>query len=200
LLTGLTNTVLETALDAELSEHLGYDKHDPIGGNGGNSGNGTRTKTVLTEIGPVEIEVQRDRAGSFEPVIVRKHQHRLDGIDAIVVTVGPRPDHRAIAAHVRVGEVVHHIAAQILPHRLGVPRRPRQQVLHPVRSGVTGLIRDRPTVRARQPGQQTEQERASPPARLDPAEPRPDQAHQLIEARPPAVGSTLCSVATARSF
>jgi transposase-like protein len=57
LLTGLTKTVLETALEAELSEHLGYDRHDPAGRDGGNSRNGTRTKTVLTEIGPVEVDV-----------------------------------------------------------------------------------------------------------------------------------------------
>src|SRR5215207_6731948 len=85
LLTGLTKTVLETALDAELSEHLGYDRLDPTGRNGGNSRNGTRAKTVLTEVGPVEIEVPRDRDGSFEPVIVRKRQRRLDGIDSIVL-------------------------------------------------------------------------------------------------------------------
>src|SRR3954447_21816404 len=60
LLTGLTKTVLEIALEAELSEHLGYDKHDPAGRNRGNSRNGTRTKTVRTEIGPVQIEVPRD--------------------------------------------------------------------------------------------------------------------------------------------
>jgi putative transposase len=59
LLTGLTKTVLETALDAELTDHLGYDKHDPAGRTGGNSRNGTRVKTVLTEVGPVEIEVPR---------------------------------------------------------------------------------------------------------------------------------------------
>lgn len=57
LLTGLTKRVLETALEAELSEHLGYDKHDPVGRDGGNSRNGTRTKTVLTQVGPVQIEV-----------------------------------------------------------------------------------------------------------------------------------------------
>src|SRR5690348_13387933 len=57
LLTGLTKTVLETALEAEITEHLGYDKHDPMGRNGGNSRNGVRAKTVLTEVGPVEIEV-----------------------------------------------------------------------------------------------------------------------------------------------
>jgi putative transposase len=90
LLTGLTKTVLETALDAELTEHLGYDKHDPMGRNRGNSRNGTRTKTVLTEIGPVEIEVPRDRDSTFEPVIVRKRQRRLDGIDAIVLSLSAR--------------------------------------------------------------------------------------------------------------
>jgi transposase-like protein len=57
LLTGLTKTVLETALEAEIAEHLGYDKHDAAGRNGGNSRNGVRAKTVLTEVGPVEIAV-----------------------------------------------------------------------------------------------------------------------------------------------
>jgi putative transposase len=90
LLTGLTKTVLETALDAEMSEHLGYDKHDAAGRDGGNSRNGTRTKTVLTEIGPVEIEVPRDRDASFEPVIVKKRQRRLDGIDEIVLSLTAR--------------------------------------------------------------------------------------------------------------
>ena len=61
LLSGLTKTVLETALEAEMTEHLGYDRHDPTGRDGGNSRNGTRTKTVLTEIGPVQIEVPRER-------------------------------------------------------------------------------------------------------------------------------------------
>src|SRR3954451_1862422 len=75
LLTGLTKTVLETALEAEMSEHLGYDKHAPEGRNRANSRNGSRAKTVLTELGPVEVP--RDRDGSFEPVIVRKRQRRL---------------------------------------------------------------------------------------------------------------------------
>src|SRR5215831_16692579 len=90
LLSGLTKSVLETALEAEMSEHLGYDKHDPMGRNGANSRNGTRAKTVLTEIGPVEIEVPRDREGSFDPQIVRKRQRRLDGIDEIVLSLTAR--------------------------------------------------------------------------------------------------------------
>ena len=88
LLTGLTKMVLETALEAEISEHLGYDKHDPIGRNGENSRNGTRAKMVLTDIGPVQIEVPRDRDGTFEPAIVRKP--RLDGIDSIVLSLTAR--------------------------------------------------------------------------------------------------------------
>jgi transposase-like protein len=90
LLTGLTKTVLETALEAELAEHLGYDKHDPAGRNRANSRNGTRAKTVLTAVGPVQIEVPRDRDGTFEPVIVRKRQRRLDGIDQIVLSLTAR--------------------------------------------------------------------------------------------------------------
>jgi transposase-like protein len=69
LLTGLTKTVLETALEAELSEHLGYDKHDPAGRNRENSRNGVRSKTVLTEVGPVEIAVPRDRGAGFPPAV-----------------------------------------------------------------------------------------------------------------------------------
>ena len=79
LLGQLTKSVLETALDAEMSEHLGYEKHDPQGRNSGNSRNGTRAKTVLTEIGPVEIEVPRDTESTFEPRIVKKRQRRLTG-------------------------------------------------------------------------------------------------------------------------
>jgi putative transposase len=94
LLTGLTKTVPPTALDTELTEHLGYDKHDPAGRTRGNSRNETRSKTVLTEIGPGQSEVPRDRDGSFEPVIVRKRQRRLEGIDQIVVSLRPRSEDR----------------------------------------------------------------------------------------------------------
>src|SRR5918995_1498840 len=70
----LTKRVLESALDGEITDHLGYDKGDPAGKNGGNSRNGVRAKTVLTDVGPVEIEVPRDRDGSLAPQIVRKRQ------------------------------------------------------------------------------------------------------------------------------
>jgi putative transposase len=90
LLTGLTKSVLKCAVEEEMSAHLGYDKHEPAGRNGGNSRNGHREKTVLTEIGPVTIEVRRDRDGSFEPAIVRKRQRRLNGVDEIVLSLTAR--------------------------------------------------------------------------------------------------------------
>ena len=73
-----------------MSEHLGYDKHDPAGRNRGNSRNGVRSKTVLTEIGPVEIEVPRDLDASFQPAIVKKRQRRLTGVDQIVLSLSAR--------------------------------------------------------------------------------------------------------------
>ena len=84
LLNGLTRTVLETALEVEMSEHLGYDKHDSSGRNLGNSRNGSRPKTVLTEAGPVEIQVPRDRDSTFEPKVVKKHSRRMTGVDELV--------------------------------------------------------------------------------------------------------------------
>jgi putative transposase len=84
LLKQLTKTVLETALHEEMTEHLGYGKHDPAGVGSANIRNGTRAKTVLTEAtGQVEIDVPRDRAGTFGPLIVRKRQRRLNGVDEI---------------------------------------------------------------------------------------------------------------------
>ena len=102
LLTGLTKTVLETALEAELDEHLGYPKHAVAGNNSGNSRNGTRAKTVLTDVGPVEIEVPRDREGSFEPQIVAKRQRRLPGVDELVISLA--------AKGLTTGEVSAHLA------------------------------------------------------------------------------------------
>jgi putative transposase len=86
LLKQLTKTVLETALNQELTEHLGHEKHGPA--EAGNVRNGTRAKTVLTEAsGEVGIEVPRDRAGTFEPQIVRKRQRRLTGVDEMVLSL-----------------------------------------------------------------------------------------------------------------
>ena len=79
LLNQLTKRVLENALEEEMSAHLGHDKHDPAGRNHANSRNGVRAKTVLTEIGPVEIEVPRDTDASFQPLIVKKRLGRILG-------------------------------------------------------------------------------------------------------------------------
>ena len=91
LLKQLTKTVLETSLNEEMTEHLGYEKHDVEGSAGAGSGNirnGTRSKTVLTEAsGQVEIDVPRDRAGTFEPQIVKKRQRRLNGVDEVVLSL-----------------------------------------------------------------------------------------------------------------
>jgi transposase-like protein len=81
---------LEAALAAEMSERLGYDKHDPVGRNHGNSRSGVRSKTVLIEIGPVEIDVSRDVDASSQPQIVRRRQRRLTGVDQIVLPLSAR--------------------------------------------------------------------------------------------------------------
>jgi len=102
LLTGLTKTVLETALEAEMDDHLGYAKHAVEGRDLGNSRNGSRSKTVLTEVGEVEIEVPRDREGSFEPKIVAKRQRRLAGVDELVISL--------TAKGLTTGEISAHLA------------------------------------------------------------------------------------------
>jgi transposase-like protein len=100
LLQKLTKLVVESALDGEMDDHLGYDKHDPVGRDGGNSRNGKRGKTLLTEAGPVEISVPRDRDGSFEPRLVAKRQRRLSGVDDLVISLSAKGlTHGEISAH-----------------------------------------------------------------------------------------------------
>ena len=87
LLGELTKQVLETGLEVEMDEHLGYAKHASEGRNGENSRNGTRSKTVITEVGPVEIDTPRDRDATFEPATVKKRQRRLHGVDSMVISL-----------------------------------------------------------------------------------------------------------------
>lgn len=89
LLKQLTKAVLETALEAEMTEHLGHAKHaDQPGREGTNVRNGSRTKRVVSDaVGEVEVGVPRDREGSFEPVIVKKRQRRLGSVDEIVLSL-----------------------------------------------------------------------------------------------------------------
>jgi putative transposase len=102
LLQRLTKIVLEGALEGEMDAHLGYARHDPAGRDGGNSRNGKRAKTVLTDIGPVQVGVPRDRDASFEPRIVAKRQRRMAGVNDLVVSL--------VAKGLTTGEVAAHLA------------------------------------------------------------------------------------------
>ena len=104
-LAALTKQVLESALEAELDEHLGYEHGDRAGkadSEGRNERNGTRGKTVHTELGPVTLEVPRGREGTFEPVVVRKRQRRLNGVDEMVLSLS--------AKGLTTGEIADHFA------------------------------------------------------------------------------------------
>lgn len=100
LLGGLTKKVLETALAAELTDHLGYEHGDPRPG--GNARNGTTPKTVRTDIGQVRIDVPRDRAGSFEPAVLPKHVRRLGGFNEAVISL--------YAKGLTTGDIANHLA------------------------------------------------------------------------------------------
>ncbi len=86
----LTKRPLGSALEGELTDHRGYDRHDVAGPDGGNSGNGHRPKTVLTDVGPVQVNLPRDPDSSFEPKIVAKRQKRLTGIDEPVISLSAK--------------------------------------------------------------------------------------------------------------
>jgi putative transposase len=90
LLKALTKALVERALEGELTHHLGYEKNDPVGYGNGNSRNGKSRKTLKSEQGEVQIAVPRDRQGSFEPQLVRKHQTRWDGLDEKIIALYSR--------------------------------------------------------------------------------------------------------------
>lgn len=90
LIKSFVKSVVERALESELTEHLGYNKYDPAGKNTGNSRNGTSKKILKGEHGEVEIEVPRDRAGNFEPELIQKHQTRFDGFDEKILSLYAR--------------------------------------------------------------------------------------------------------------
>lgn len=85
LLSQLAKAVMERSLAAELTDHLGYEEGDPAGYGSGNSRNGTTPKRLATEVGVLDLQVPRDRNGTFEPQTVRKGQRRREGIDTLVV-------------------------------------------------------------------------------------------------------------------
>lgn len=97
----LVKGVLEAGLAAELDEHLGYARHDPAGHRSGNSRNGSTPKTVHTEVGPVRLDVPRDRAGTFDPVLLPKHDTRLGGLSDIIISL--------YAGGMTVRDIQHHL-------------------------------------------------------------------------------------------
>ena len=90
VLAQLTKRLVERAMSAELTEHLGYEPHREPPGGTGNTRNGSTGKTLATEHGPVRIETPRDRKGSFEPQIVRKGQRRFEGFDDKILALYSR--------------------------------------------------------------------------------------------------------------
>jgi putative transposase len=98
----LVRAVLERALEAEMAAHLGYEPHERTGHNSGNSRNGTIAKTVQTGVGPVPLAVPRDRAGSFEPLLVPKRAGRIaGGLDDMVISL--------YAHGMSVRDITHHL-------------------------------------------------------------------------------------------
>ena len=90
LLKQLTAALVERAMEAEMSEHLGYEKGDSDGRNSGNSRNGKSKKSLKTGRGEFEIEVPRDRDGTFDPKLVKKRQTRFDGFDDKIISMFSR--------------------------------------------------------------------------------------------------------------
>lgn len=90
LIKELTKAVLERVLQTEMTHHLGYEKHDPVGYKSGNSRNGKTTKKLAGEFGEIELETPRDREGTFEPQMVTKYQTRFDGFDDAIISLYAR--------------------------------------------------------------------------------------------------------------
>ena len=102
LLKQLTKLLVERALEAEMAEHLGHEKHDPVGNAEGNARNGKSRKVLKGDFGEMPIEVPRDRQGSFEPQIVPKHQRRWNGFDERILSLYARGmTVREIQAHLQ---------------------------------------------------------------------------------------------------
>ena len=105
LLGGMLKAALERGLDAELTEHVGYDRGDAEAPLYPNSRNGTSTKTVATEIGDIELAVPRDRNGTITPMLVPKGQRRLDGLDGMIISL--------YAGGMTIRDIQHHLASTI---------------------------------------------------------------------------------------
>ncbi len=102
LLAQVTRAVLRAALEAEMADHLGYDRGESSPAGSGNEPNGSSAKTVRAEIGEVRLDVPRDRAGTFSPQIVPKHARRVDGFDEAIISL--------YAKELTTGEIQAHLA------------------------------------------------------------------------------------------
>ena len=105
LLKGMLKASLERGMDVELTDHVGYERGDPDAQMFPNSRNGSFPKTVASEIGDIELAVPRDRRGTFTPMLVPKGSRRLDGLDAVIVSL--------YAGGMTVRDIGHHLAATI---------------------------------------------------------------------------------------
>jgi putative transposase len=136
LLTSMVREVLQAGLDVEMAEHLGYEPYEAAGRNSGNSRNGSYQKTVKTDVGPVELQMPRDREGTFEPVTVPKHVRRLEGLGANVLslyakglTTGEIQAHLAEIYDIEVSrETISKITDAVLPDMLAWQNRPLERV------------------------------------------------------------------------
>lgn len=105
LLGSMLKAALERGLDQELTEHVGYDRGDPDASSFDNSRNGTSRKTVSTQVGDVELEVPRDRDGTFTPMLVPKGARRLDGLDGMIISL--------YAGGMTVRDIQHHLLSTL---------------------------------------------------------------------------------------
>jgi transposase-like protein len=136
LLTSMVREVLQTGLDVEMADHLGYEPYEAIGRGSGNSRNGAYAKTVKTDVGPVQLRMPRDREGTFEPVTVPKHVRRLEGLGAHVIslyakglTTGEIQSHLAEIYDTEVSrETISKITDQVLPDMAVWQSRPLERV------------------------------------------------------------------------
>jgi hypothetical protein len=130
VLAQLTKRLVERAMSVELTEHLGYERHQEPPGGSGNTRNGSTAKTLATEHGPVEVSTPRDRQGTFEPQIVRKGQRRFEGFDDKILALYSRGlSTRDIEAHlaeiygVKVGrDLISRVTDAVRRARLEGPR------------------------------------------------------------------------------
>jgi hypothetical protein len=172
LLAQLTKRLVESALEGEITDHLGYYKYDAAGRDG-NSRNGHRSKTVLTEVGPVAIDVPHDRDGSFEPKIVGKRNRCLSGIDELVISLS--------AKGLTIGDVQAHLGQ--------VYGADVSRALYPVGGGRRpSLIADATPAWPPPPGSTAERPASGPSRAGNPANPVRVHTHRP-STRSSAVGS-----------